>query len=379
MRKHSDLIAIVVVILISVLIVFVSPFIHKSGFVLNNTQRNLHYEEAVVKSIEVNRLQPEGKLENIEVGYQDITVEVTSGKFKGQNFKIRNSISRLYNYKVKKNTKVVVGMFMEGENIQDIGIYTYKRDTVIYGLVILLFLLVVIVGRIKGLKSVVSLIFTLITIVYLMLPLMFRGLSPIIAATGTSIVVTLVTLYLINGYSKKTLAAILGTTAGVVIAGFASFVAGELAHLSGLTLENAESIFYIAENSGLKVQGLMFASILIGSLGAVMDMGMSIASALYEVHRVNGKLTARELFKSGINIGQDMIGTMCNTLILAFVGGSLTVLLLLMSANMPSVQLLNLDVLGTELIQGLSGSIGIVLTVPITALAASVIYKRQKI
>lgn len=376
MRKYSDYIAIIVVILLSILIVFISPFIHKSKFIINNTQRNLIYEEAVVRSVDMDKLQPEAKLKDIQVGYQDVTLEITSGKFKGQNFKVRNSISRLYNIKVKENTKVVAGIFLDGDNIQEVAIYTYKRSIVIYGLVILLFLLVLLVGKMKGLKSIVSLIFTLITIVYLMIPLMFRGVSPVIAATATAVIVVFVTLYLINGYSKKTLVAIIGTTAGVFVAGVVSFVAGNLAHLSGLTLENAESVLYIAENSGLKVQGLMFAAILIASLGAVMDMGMSIASAIFEVHCVNRKLTPRELFRSGINIGQDMIGTMCNTLILAFVGGSLTLILLLMSANMPSVQLMNLDVLGTELIQGLSGSIGIVLTVPITALVASIIYKK---
>lgn len=377
MKRLRNYISLIVVVVISLLIMFISPYIHKTGFLISKTQRNLTYEEAIVKEVKVSKLQPDEKLNYIEVGYQQVTIQFTTGKYKGQNYTIQNPVSRLYNTKVKENTKVVAAVFLDKNTIQEISIYSYKRNTVVIALVVIFFAVILLIGRLKGLKSIVALIFTLISIVYLMIPLMFRGVSPIVAATLTAVLDTLVTLYLISGYSKKTLVAILGTTAGVIISGLISYYSGELAHLSGLTMENAENMLYIAENSGLKVNGLMFAAILIASLGAAMDIGMSIASAVYEVHRVNTKLTSKELFKSGINIGQDMIGTMSNTLILAFVGGSMTLMIMLLSANISSVQLLNLDVLCTEFIQGLSGSIGIILTVPLTALLASFFYKKD--
>jgi len=377
MKILRNYISLIVVVVISLLIILISPYIHKNGFLISKTQRNLTYEEAIVKKVKVSKLQPDEKLNYIEVGYQEVTIQFTTGKYKGQNYTIQNPVSRLYNTKVKENTKVVTAVFMNKDIIQEISIYSYKRNTVVFALVVIFFAVILLIGRLKGLKSIIALIFTLISIVYLMIPLMFSGVSPIVAATLTAVLDTLVTLYLISGYSKKTLVAILGTTAGVIISGLISYYSGELAHLSGLTMENAENMLYIAENSGLKVNGLMFAAILIASLGAAMDIGMSIASSIYEVHTVNTKLTSKELFKSGINIGQDMIGTMSNTLILAFVGGSMTLMIMLLSANMSSVQLLNLDVLCTEFIQGLSGSIGIILTVPITALLASIFYKKD--
>lgn len=107
-----------------------------------------------------------------------------------------------------------------------------------------------------------------------------------------------------------------------------------------------------------------------------MDVAMSISSSMFELVSVNSKLTMKELIQSGMNVGTDMIGTMTNTLILALAGGSLTTAILIYSATISEMQLINLDVLGTELVQGLAGSIGIVITVPITVLIAAYMYKK---
>ena len=126
----------------------------------------------------------------------------------------------------------------------------------------------------------------------------------------------------------------------------------------------------MAETSNLKVKGLMFAGILVSSLGAVMDVAMSISSSMFEIKSINTKLNKMQLFKSGMNIGKDIIGTMTNTLILAFTGGALCTLILLYSAKMSFSRIINLDFLGMEIIQGLAGTIGIILTVPATVLLA---------
>ena len=211
-----------------------------------------------------------------------------------------------------------------------------------------------------------------------MLPLMLKGVNPILAGIIMAILSISVTLLLVSGKNMKTLTAILGTVSGVVIAGIVAYVFGELAHLSGLTMDNAESLMYIAEDTGLKIRGLMFTGILVASLGAVMDVAMSISSAIFEIHSVNNRSTMSELFRSAMNIGKDIIGTMTNTLILAFAGGSLSVLILIYSSNMTYNKLINLDVLGIEVIQGLAGSIGIVLAVPITAAIGSYLCKKVK-
>lgn len=376
MKSLKKYAGIIVVLVVSILIVATSKFIYQGGFLKDKARKNVTYEKAIVKSIDNEKIQKDEKLSYIEVGMQNITVELRSGEYKGQVFQIKNSISRLYNTKVEKDMEIVVAILKDKNEISDITIYSYKRSNVIYALVGIFILTIIGIGRFKGVKSVVALIFTFVSIIFFMIPLMLRGVSPIVASIGVALMITFVTLYLLNGRSKKTYCAIIGTVMGVVAAGIISYISGHFAHLSGLTMENTENMLYVAENSSLKLHEIMFAGILIASLGAVMDVAMSISSALYEIFSLNHKLSSKDLFKSGMNIGQDIIGTMSNTLILAFAGGSLGIIILITSSNMGSLQLLNLDIVGTEIIQGISGSIGVVLTVPFTALICSLVYKK---
>lgn len=375
MKNLKNYLPIIVVTIVSVIIVAISSSIYDGGFLNDKMKKNVSYEKAIVKSIQSEKMQNDTKLDYIEVGTQDISLEIQSGEYKGQIYNVRNSVSRLYNMKVKSGSEVVVTVAKEDGQIKDISLYTHKKDTVMITLIVIFAILIVVIGKMKGLKSLVALIFTFINIIYLMVPLMFRGVSPILAAILVSLVITIVTLYLLNGNSKKTYGAIAGTMIGIITAGIIAYIAGNLSNLSGINMENTENILYVAENSALKVNGLMFAGILIASLGAIMDVAISIASSLSEIYEINSKLTAKDLFKSGMNIGKDMLGTMSNTLILAFAGGSLSLIILLSSANMNALQLLNLDVLCTEVIQGISGSIGIVLTVPCTAYICAKLFK----
>jgi uncharacterized membrane protein len=242
-------------------------------------------------------------------------------------------------------------------------------------MVILFLLVILLVGGFKGLKSIVALLFTMICIIFLMVPLMLRGVSPIISAIIIAIISTSITLVLVSGTNNKTLSAIIGTLIGVLIAGVLAYIFGETTNLSGINMSEAESIMYIAETTNLKINGILFAGILVSALGAVMDVAMSISSSIFEISSIDKAMSIKSLFKSGMNIGRDIIGTMSNTLILAFAGGSINVLILLYSSNMPANRLLNLDILGTELIQGFAGTIGIILTVPATAIIAAYLCK----
>ncbi|GAH73678.1 unnamed protein product, partial [marine sediment metagenome] len=222
-----------------------------------------------------------------------------------------------------------------------------------------------------GLMALISLVITGLLIAFFMLPLMFKGYSPILLAVITASIVIFLSLMLIGGFNKKSLAAIIGTATGVVIAGIISLISGRLAHLTGITGEASEQLVYIVSDFPINIKGIMFAGIIISSLGAVMDVGMSIASVIFEIHKKAPGLSKTELFKSGMNVGKDIIGTMANTLILAFAGGSLCVMILLMAYDMPYFRAINLNTVSTEIIQGLSGSIGLILTVPITSIASA--------
>jgi uncharacterized membrane protein len=182
---------------------------------------------------------------------------------------------------------------------------------------------------------------------------------------------TIVCLILLDGINTKTIAAMIGTILGTLLAGGFSFIAGILAHITGFNTGEAEALLLIASNTKLTIRGLLVASILISSLGAVMDIAVSIASAIDELHKVKPKLKSKDLFNSGMNIGKDMMGTMANTLILAFTGSSLNLLLIIFSYGIPFYQLINTDLIAIEVLKAIGSSIGIILTVPIVAFVSS--------
>lgn len=375
--KKREIYIVIVTILLSIGIIFASNSIFKGGFVEDKLNKNIEYYSGKVVTVLQNSLQDDPYVDDVQIGLQKCKVKILDGPFQGQEHEISHNVSRMYNIIAQEGMEVVLAIYEQDGKIEDINISSYKRSNVLIILTALFVLVTLIVGKFKGLKSLVSLMFTGTSIVYLMLPMIFKGVSPIIAAVIVVALSTAVTLTLISGFNKKTLVSVIGTLSGVILSAIIAFVFGKYANLSGITMEDAESMFYLAEYSDLKIQGIMFASIIIAALGAVMDVAVSLTSAIFELYEVNNKLSIADLIKSGMNIGTDMIGTMCNTLILAFAGGSLNTLILLFSASMNKVQLFNLDILGTEVIQALSGSIGIILTVPITVFVASYICKRK--
>ena len=379
MKKEMkrNIFAIVSVLIISIAIIMVSKSIFPDGFIEDRYGKGAEFYNGVITEIIEEDLNKDPILDGVEIGYQKVVAKVTEGQYKDNTYEIKNNISRLYNYKVEEGTKVVLILYKQNNGNMIWDVYGYYRSSMIYVLAGIFIIVVIIIGGVKGIKSLVSLMFTLVTVIFLMLPLMFRGVEPMLAAVVSATLSIIVTLSLVSGINKKTVTAIIGTISGVVISGIIAYIFGELTHSSGMTMNDTESLIYIAEGTNLKVKGIMFAGILIASLGAVMDVAMSISSSLFEIYEVNKNIKQIDLFKSSMNIGKDIIGTMTNTLILAFAGGSITTLILIFAANMPYNKFINLEVLAIEIIQGLAGSIGIVLSVPITAVVGSYLCRKK--
>lgn len=375
----KEIMPIILTLLACFVIVVVSDSIFQGGYLPNRLNRDIQYYEATVLEVIDEELGPDNYTGEFTVGLQNIRVQITEGPYSGEQHVFKNYVSRLYNTVVKKGTDIIVGAYLEDGEIMDLTTNTYKRSHVIMILAIIFFVLVAWIGKLKGVKSIVSLLFTGTCVIFLMLPLMLNGMNPVLAATIIVFLSTFVTLGLVSGINKKTLAAIIGTLSGVLIATLIAYLFGNWSHLSGGMMQDTEALLYVSETSKLQIKGLMLAAILIASLGAVMDVAMSISSSLFELISVNEQLTFKELVRSGMNVGTDMIGTMTNTLILALAGGSLTTMILIFTASISEKQLVNLDVLGTELIQGLSGSIGIVITVPITVVVTAYLCKMKKV
>ena len=163
----------------------------------------------------------------------------------------------------------------------------------------------------------------------------------------------------------------MGTVSGVLISALFAMLFCKMTNISGYNVSDIEDLIYIRDQTGIKVGELLFSGILISALGAVMDVAMSISSTIEEIHCQNSELTIKELFQSGMNVGKDMMGTMSNTLILAFAGGSINTLVFIFAYNYEYLQVVNMYAIGIEIIQGIASSMGVILTVPITSVLAA--------
>lgn len=321
-----------------------------------------------VQATVVEVLQDFVKQDGIESGTQLLRAEIHSGDYQGQVIEATNISSYLYGAMGCDIGSDVILHLSEDTNTVTGSVYQYDRGNTIYVFAGLFMLILLLIGKKKGVSALVSLIFTFINIIFLYLPLIYLGFSPFFCAVLAAILTTMVTMYLIGGCSNKTLCSILGTVAGVIIAGLIAYAFGSMGHISGYNVEDIETLVFVGQNSHIQIGGLLFSGILISALGAVMDVAMSISTTIEEIHYHNPELSRRELYKSGIKVGSDMMGTMSNTLILAFTGGSLSLLVIDYAYDMSLLQILNSYTVSIEIMQGIAGTLGVILTVPFVSL-----------
>ncbi|WP_280681228.1 MULTISPECIES: YibE/F family protein [unclassified Breznakia] len=333
---------------------------------------NLQYEKATITKVHDQYLEADEQTSSGYRGTQDVKVKVTSGKLEGKEFSITNYVTKTHNILVEEGSKVIVAVD-ETQAGNSVSIYNYQRTNGIYLMIGLFVVLMIAVGGMKGLKASIGLAFTFITVLFFTLPLIFHGYSPILIAIISAVIISAFTLLIIDGPTKKTLVAFVGTACGVMVAGLIFNIFSSILRVSGFQLEEVETLFMIANQTGLHIRDILFAGVLIAAVGALLDVAMSIASTLHEIHEVNPELSAYQLFQSGINVGKDMIGTMSNTLILAYAGSSFATMILFMAYSVNANQILNMDYVSLEIAQALAGSIGIVLTVPFTSLLGAYI------
>ena len=206
-----------------------------------------------------------------------------------------------------------------------------------------------------------------------------KGAPTLMLVFGVCAFIAVVTLTILGGIEKKTLCAMLGTIAGTAMALLFALIAQKLTRVDGLRLDDVEPLLQLRQQGmNIGLRGLLAGGIAISALGAVMDVTMGISSAMCEVSAANESLSMWQLFHSGMNIGRDMVGTMTNTLILAFLGSSFTLILYLYSIGLQPWQLISSALLSTEVVSSVSGSIGVILSIPLTALITAVALSRKK-
>ncbi len=254
-----------------------------------------------------------------------------------------------------------------------ISIIDYYREPIIIAMIIGFFILVIALGGFKGFTAIVSLALTGLAVFYVLIPGIKHGGDPVTLAVLVSAFSTAVTALLIAGWTKKSLAATIGTTGGVTVAGLIGMFIIKTAPLSGLASTEAQMLVANPENSVLNFQGMLAAGIIISSLGAALDVAVSIASAAQELYETDPNQSKRELLRHCMNIGRDIMGTMVDTLILAYTGSSMSLLLLLY--HEAGLRFLNMEIIAAELTLAVVGSVGLLLSVPITAVVAVLLLK----
>ena len=330
------------------------------------------FEKAKVVKILQDDLEENGT----RVGEQKVRVRMLTGVRKGEELDITSSSGYLFGAACKPGMKVIVMQSVAGDSTVA-SVYTQDREGVIYIFALIYLLVLCLIGGKQGIKGCLGLVFTFFCVIFVYLPLVYLKYSPFWTAVFVCFITTLVTMYLIGGPTRKTCAATLGTLVGVILAGVSAWCFSKASGISGYNVSDIETLMTLWNTNRIQVGGLLFSGLLISCLGAVMDVAMSISSAIDEIYRQNLSLSRKELFKAGLRVGRDMMGTDSNTLILAFAGSSVSTLLLDYSYNLPYQQIINSNNIGIAIMQGLAGSFGIVLSVPFTVLICTILFHKK--
>lgn len=330
------------------------------------------FEKAKVVKILQDNLEENGT----RVGEQKVRVRMLTGVRKGEELDVTSSSGYLFGAACKPGMKVIVMQSVAGDSTVS-SVYTQDREGVIYIFALIYLLVLCLIGGKQGIKGCLGLVFTFFCVIFVYLPLVYLKYSPFWTAVFVCFITTLVTMYLIGGPTRKTCAATLGTLVGVILAGVSAWCFSKVSGISGYNVSDIETLMTLWNTNRIQVGGLLFSGLLISCLGAVMDVAMSISSAIDEIYRQNLSLSRKELFRAGLRVGRDMMGTDSNTLILAFAGSSVSTLLLDYSYNLPYQQIINSNNIGIAIMQGLAGSFGIVLSVPFTVLICTILFHKK--
>lgn len=283
-------------------------------------------------------------------------------------------VFNFYGITLSENDEVFLNITIdENKALKSVTVTNVGRDRYMLYLFAAYVLLLFIIGGFKGLRAVISLVLSYLIIIKVLFPLIIKGYAPVDATLLICSIVTVLTLILIGGFNKKTLAAILGTLFGLMIAAVLAVKVGDMAHITGNIDDEFYLLKYLPVNSSFSYQGLLFSGMIISSLGAVMDVSMSISSSINELKEHSHNMDTFKLISAGMNVGRDAIGTMTNTLILAYIGSSIYMMLIIITEDVSLIHFINSEAVATEILRSMAGSIGIIITVPITAIISGLL------
>ncbi len=297
-------------------------------------------------------------------------VELRSGDAKGTRVTITSDVSaNPYQLDPREGDRVVVYILPDEEGNLQYYLEGFDRRGPLLWLIVLFVAVMVLLAGWQGLKVAFSITVSIGIIGWVLIPAFLAGTNPVPIALVLAGVLTFLSTGLSTGWNRKSLVTAVGTMGGVLVAYLISSIFSHWSNLSGLSTE--EDRLFFAQNPTLNPSGLLFAGIIIAAMGVVEDVAVSIASGVEQVRRANPRLPFRDTFRAGMVIGRDHMSALANTLVFAYVGASLSTLLLYSQYDGSWLKFLNFDMVADEVIRSLAGTIGLVFTVPITAVLAA--------
>ncbi len=377
-----------IIVLVIAAVVFLCVFFRiYSADILNGAgeifspygEEKVEFEKAAVTEMLNENMEKDKVADSAYTGSQEFLVIVKSGRYKGESMIVKNYFGPNYGGPVSEGDSVILTIKTYADGGHSATVYEYNRIPILAVFLILFFAAIILIGGRTGLKSLIGLIVTAVCLFMILIPLLLKGAPTVFTTFLTCVYIALVSFTILGGVHRKTISAFLGTTAGVFFAMLFGLLVQHFARIDGLRMEDAEPLLQL-KYAGVPIglRGLLAAGIIISALGAVMDVAMSISSALEEVHAANPSMPGKELFRSGMNIGRDLAGTMTNTLILAFLGSEFTLIIFLYARGLSFYHLFSTAFVALETISGLSASIGMILAIPLTALISSKLISLKK-
>ncbi len=364
--------------LITIFLFFFLLLSPASSFAQSNSTEFVPPKQEYFKA-EVTKVIKSGTkdIQNYKNFSQFIEVEIIEGAEKGKKINLENSgsIKTAEQKSLKTGEKIILLKVTNQGNVS-YSIWDKYRLNYIYLVIIGFFAVILLFAGIKGIGSILGMIVTFIILLGFIVPQILNGRDPLLISVIGSIIIMLTTIFLAHGISKKTASAVVSTFISLTITGILGFLFVKGFHLSGLGDEN--NVFLQIGNLQINSQGLLLGGIIIGALGVLDDVTTAQSAAIFELHKLDKKLSITDLFVKGYNIGREHIASVVNTLILAYAGASLGlfVMFVLNPSNTPLWVMLNTDMIAEEIVRAIAGSIGLILAVPITTIIASYIAKR---
>ncbi len=379
-KKYVDTTPVIItsLLLAALVILVVVMNMHTPDAYTMYNSDTITYEKGKVTEVLEEDIEPAYDMPGWKLGNQRIRVMLNSGSYKGEEIELDNNLSTTHNVRVKPGQSVIVKADRPKGINPYYSLYNYDRTAGLRTVAGIFILFMVLVGKLKGLKSVVGLCVSLFFILGFLIPSIYNGYSPVLMSVITVIIIASFSLILLNGFSRKTLTAVLATASGIFLSALFFMLLSAAMNLSGYNVSEAEELIIISRHTGLRIGQVLFAGVLISSLGAVMDMTMSIAASLYEMKEIKPDISSAAIFGSGMTIGKDMIGTMCQTLILAFAGSALTTLLVLVSYGTQFDQFMSSDYVAEEVVMAITGSLAVIFSVPATSGLCALFCKKNQ-